>query len=129
MAGSSLPPQVGCVRRQQSGAKLSRCVPAPRRGAGAPMPIIQNRWLMLAVLFVARTAMALQFQTVASSGPFLIDALGIDFAALGLLIGLYMLPGVAIALPGGVLGQRFGAKAVVLAGLAMMAVGGAIMGF
>ena len=33
---------------------------------------------MLAVLFLARTAMALQFQTVASTGPFLIDALAID---------------------------------------------------
>ncbi len=84
---------------------------------------------MLAVLFVARTAMALQFQTVASTGPFLIDALAIDFASLGALIGLFMLPGVVIALPGGMLGQRFGAKRVVLVGLALMAVGGAMMGF
>jgi predicted MFS family arabinose efflux permease len=83
---------------------------------------------MLAVLFVARTAMALQFQTVASTGPFLIDALAIDYASLGLLIGLYMLPGVVIALPGGVLGQRFGAKRVVLAGLALMVIGGLMMG-
>lgn len=83
---------------------------------------------MLAVLFVARTAMALQFQTVASAGPFLIDALAIDFASLGALIGLFMLPGVVIALPGGMLGQRFGARRVVLVGLALMAVGGAVMG-
>jgi len=87
-----------------------------------------NRWLMLAVLFLARTAMALQFQTVASVRPFLMDALAIDFASLGALIGLYMLPGIAIALPGGMLGQRFGAKRVVLAGLALMAIGGVVMG-
>ena len=87
-----------------------------------------NRWLMLAVLFLARTAMALQFQTVGSVGPFLMDALAIDFASLGALIGLYMLPGIAIALPGGMLGQRFGAKRVVLAGLALMAIGGVMMG-
>jgi hypothetical protein len=87
-----------------------------------------NRWLMLAVLFLARTAMALQFQTVASVRPFLMDALAIDFASFGALIGLYMLPGVAIALPGGMLGQRFGAKRVVLAGLALMALGGVVMG-
>ena len=92
------------------------------------MPVIQNRWLMLAVLFAARTAVALQFQTVASTGPFLIDALSIDFATLGALIGLYMLPGVVIALPGGVLGQKFGAKRVVLLGLGLMAIGGALMG-
>jgi cyanate permease len=90
--------------------------------------IIQNRWMMLAVLFLARTAMALQFQTVASTGPFLIEALAIDFASIGILIGLYMLPGVVIALPGGVLGQRFGAKRVVLIGLVLMAIGGAVMG-
>jgi predicted MFS family arabinose efflux permease len=92
------------------------------------MALFQNRWVMLAVLFVARTAMALQFQTVASTGPFLIEALAIDFASLGALIGLYMLPGVVIALPGGMLGQRFGAKHVVLVGLALMAIGGTLMG-
>ena len=47
-----------------------------------------NRWLMLAVLFLARTAIALQFQTVASVRPFLMDALAIDFASIGALIGL-----------------------------------------
>ena len=94
------------------------------------MAAMENRWLMLAVLFLARTAMALQFQTVASVGPFLMRrALAIDFAALGALIGLYMLPGIVIALPGGLLGQRFGAKRVLLVGLALMAVGGALMGF
>src|SRR5882757_7033848 len=100
--------------------------PQDHGAAGFPsMPSIQKHWLMLAVLFLARTTMALQFQTVASTGPFLLDALGIDFAALGALIGLYMLPGVVIALPGGLFGQRFGAKRVVLAGLVLMALGAA----
>jgi cyanate permease len=83
---------------------------------------------MLSVLFLARTAIAYQFQTVASDGPFLMDGLGIGFAQLGTLIGLYMLPGIVIALPGGILGQRFGVKSVVLTGLALMAVGGLLMG-
>jgi cyanate permease len=83
---------------------------------------------MLSVLFLARTAMAYQFQTVASDGPFLIDGLGIGFAQLGTLIGLYMLPGIVIALPGGMLGQRFGVKTIALTGLALMAVGGVLMG-
>ena len=107
----------------------SPCNPAPTSSEklGREIVVIENRWVMLAVLFVARTAMALQFQTVASTGPFLIDGLAIDYASLGLLIGLYMLPGIVIALPGGVLGQRFGAKRVVLAGLTLMAIGGLIM--
>lgn len=89
---------------------------------------IPARWQMLFVLFLARTAMAYQFQTVASDGPFLIDSLGIGFAQLGTLIGLYMLPGIVIALPGGMLGQRFGVKRVVLIGLALMAAGGVLTG-
>jgi len=88
----------------------------------------RERWLILFVLFVARTALALQFQGAASAGPFLIAALGIDFASIGLLIGLHSLPGVAIAIPGGVIGQRFGAKRVALIGLALMALGGIVMG-
>jgi predicted MFS family arabinose efflux permease len=83
---------------------------------------------MLLVLFVARTVMAFQFQSVASTAPFLIDAFAIEFAHLGTLIGLYMLPGILIALPGGMLGQRFGARNLVLAGLLLMALGGALVG-
>jgi predicted MFS family arabinose efflux permease len=83
---------------------------------------------MLLVLFIARTAMACQFQSVASTAPFLVDAFAIDFAQLGTLIGLYMLPGIFIALPGGLLAQRFGAKNLVLIGLFLMALGGALMG-
>jgi MFS family permease len=87
-----------------------------------------SRWLILLVLFIARTAMACQFQTVASTGPFLVESFAIDFAWLGTLIGLYMLPGIFIALPGGMLGQRFGARNLVLVGLLLMASGGALMG-
>jgi cyanate permease len=89
---------------------------------------VPDRWRMLFVLFLARTAMAYQFQTVPSDGPFLIDNLGLGFAQLGTLIGLYMLPGIVIALPGGMLAQRFGAERVVLSGLVLMVLGGAMMG-
>ncbi len=87
-----------------------------------------RRWLILFVLFIARTVMGCQFQTVGSTAPFLSDAFAVDFTQIGTLIGLYMLPGIVIALPGGVLGQRFGAKRMVLAGLVLMALGGAAMG-
>src|SRR5712671_2636616 len=83
---------------------------------------------MLVVLFLARTAMAYQFQTVPSAGPFLIENLGLDFAQLGTLIGLYMLPGIVIALPGGMLARQLGAERMVWSGLVLMALGGALMG-
>jgi len=83
---------------------------------------------MLAVLFTARTTMGFQFQTVASISPIMVDALAIDYAELGALIGFYMLPGIIFALPGGILGRRYGDGNMVLLGLVTMGVGGLIMG-
>jgi len=80
-----------------------------------------SRWHILTVLFLVRTAMGYQFQSAAALSPYLRDALSIDFVALGTLIGAYMLPGIIVALPGGLLDNRFGDRRVTFAGLAMMA--------
>lgn len=80
------------------------------------------------MLAFARIAMGFQFQAVASVAPFLIEDFGIDYASVGTLIGLYLLPGLVLALPGGFLGRRFGEKRLVLGGLALMAIGGAVSG-
>lgn len=85
-----------------------------------------NRWVMLLVLFLARTAMGFQFQSVASVSPLLVRDLAIDLALFGTLIGAWMLPGVLIAIPGGMLGGRFGDKRVALFGLALMVIGSAV---
>ena len=85
-----------------------------------------NRWVILAVLVLARTAMGYQFQSIGSLSPLLIYEFGIDFAALGALIGFFMLPGIVISLPGGILGNWLGDKRVALAGLALMIAGGLI---
>ena len=87
-----------------------------------------NRWFILGILVLARTAVGFQFQSVAAVGPLLIDELSIDYTTLGLVFGLYMLPGIVIAFPGGLLGQRFGDKRVVLVGLSLMTLGGISMG-
>jgi MFS family permease len=68
--------------------------------------------------------MGFQFQSVAALAPLLARDLGLDKSQLGWLIGLYLLPGVAFALPGGLLGRRFGDKRMVAAGLLLMALGG-----
>lgn len=72
--------------------------------------------------------MGFQFQSVASVSPFLIHDLGLNYAQIGTLIGLFMLPGVFIALPGGFLGKRYGDKRVCGTGLVLMVVGGLILG-
>ena len=71
--------------------------------------------------------MGFQFQSIAALGPVFTAGSGISYTELGLLIGIYLLPGMFFAIPGGWLGKRFGDKRVVLAGLAMMTVGGAVL--
>jgi MFS family permease len=90
------------------------------------MPGMANRWMVLALVFLTRSSMGFQFQSVASVAPLLIADLGLSYAQLGTLIGLYMLPGALFALPGGLIGQRLGERRVVVAGLALMVAGGVL---
>jgi predicted MFS family arabinose efflux permease len=85
------------------------------------------RWWILAVLFLARTCMALEFQVLGAVAPLASPALGLDHAAMGQLLGLYWLPGIFLAFPAGLLGQRFGMKRLALGSLALMAVGGLVV--
>jgi len=88
---------------------------------------LRNRWGILAVLFTVRLSMAFQFQSVAAVAPLLGREFGVGLADIGLLIGLYFAPGIALALPGGAIGQRFGDKATVLAALVLMLIGSIAM--
>ena len=84
---------------------------------------MRNRWGMLAVLFMVRLTMAFQFQSVAAVAPLLGREFGVGLADIGILIGLYFAPGVALALPGGAIGQRLGDKTTVLVALLLMLTG------
>jgi len=84
---------------------------------------LRNRWGTLAVLFLVRLAMPLQFQSVGAVAPLLGSNFGMSLADIGLVIGLYFTPGIALALAGGGLGQRFGDKRTVVAGLILMLIG------
>jgi MFS family permease len=88
-----------------------------------------RRWAMLLVVFFTRTSLGFQFQSIAALTPFLLAAFDLSYAQVGLLMGLFMLPGVVFALPGGLLGQRFGSLRVVVAGLGLMVVGGTIIAY
>jgi cyanate permease len=89
------------------------------------MRVMAPRWRALLLLAGARISMGFQFQSLAAVSPELMGDLGIGYAELGTLIGLYFVPGVAIALPGAALGRRFGDTRVVTLGLVLMAAGGA----
>jgi predicted MFS family arabinose efflux permease len=83
-----------------------------------------RRWIILAILFAARAATGFQFQSVGSVGNLLIQDLGLNYAQIGVLLGAYLLPGIVVAFPAGLLGQRVRAKSLGLAGLALMTVSG-----
>jgi predicted MFS family arabinose efflux permease len=86
-----------------------------------------GRWTALALLCLMRVSVAAQFQAVGAIGPLLVHALGVNYAVLGTLIGLYMVPGIVMALPGGMLANRLGARRAALLGLMLMGGGGLSM--
>ena len=86
--------------------------------------LLLSRWFALGLILLARISMAMQFQSVAPVAPLLIADLALSYTQIGLLIGLYLLPGTVLALPGGLLGERFGNRRVVLWALALMVGGG-----
>src|SRR5271165_6666775 len=88
---------------------------------------MNRRWLILVVLFLARTAMGFQYQTIGSIAPALIGELRIGFTGIGTLIGLYHISGVFLSLPSGLIIRRVGDKTLCAAGLAAMAGGGLII--
>ena len=90
---------------------------AARVGLGA--------WGILIAIAIARFAFGYQLQTVASLGPELTATFHLSFAALGSLVGAYMLPGIFAALAWGFLAQMIGDRALLGGGIVLMALGSA----
>ena len=90
------------------------------------LPDSHARWWILALLFVCRTGLGLQFQTLGSVSDPLVSSLGFSYVEIGTLIGLFMLPGLVLALPAGYLGRYLSDRALVGLALACLAVGGVI---
>ena len=87
---------------------------------------MDRKWIILAVLTLARTAMGYQFQSISAVSVSLNLDIGLSHALIGTLIGLYLFPGIVVSIPGGWLGQKFGDKRVVVTALALMAFGGGL---
>ena len=94
------------------------------------MPVFRpdERWVVLGVLTFARMSMGFQFQSVGAVSVPLMARLGISSTELGILVGLFSLPGMVLALPGGLLGERFGDRRIVLVALVLMTVGSSLIG-
>ncbi len=83
------------------------------------------RWCILSLLFLARIGLGFQFQTVASVGNDLVVAFGLNYVDIGFLIGLFMAPGLVLAIPAGYWGRYVSDRVMVVFGLSALAAGGA----
>lgn len=87
------------------------------------------RWIMLLVLFLVRLAMGYQFQSVASVSSHLVNELGFSYAEVGTLIGFFLLPGIVIAIPSGLMTRATTDKILLMAGAVAMIAGALVMAF
>jgi MFS family permease len=88
---------------------------------------VAERWGVLAVVSLARVSMGLHLQVVAAVAPFLMADLGLGYGEVGTLIGLFLLPGVALAVPGGLVSRRFGDKRTLLGTVVLLGLGTALL--
>ena len=72
--------------------------------------------------------MGFQYQTVASIAASLRHELGLSLNQIGVLIGAYFIFGIILALAGGVIALKIGARRGAIFGLLLMAVGGLLAG-
>lgn len=89
---------------------------------------METRWRILAILFVTRIGLGFQFQTLGSVSNDLISAFGLDYADTGTLVGLFMLPGLFLAIPAGFSGRYFSDRVLCSLGMLALAFGGLASG-
>lgn len=82
---------------------------------------LTNRWVALGLLFLVGLTAPMQFQAVAALAPFLIADAGLTYTDVGVLSGLFMLPGVVLAAPIGPLSAWLGDRLTLILGISLMA--------
>ena len=88
--------------------------------------LIDKRWLILFLLFFARISLGFQFQTMGSVSSQIIDELSFNYTQIGSLIGLFMVPGLFLAIPAGLTGNFLSDKSIIGLGLISLSLGGGI---
>ncbi len=84
------------------------------------------RWFILTLLFFARIGLGFQFQTLGSVADELTARLGLNYTEIGTLIGLFMVPGMILALPAGFAGRFMSDRFFIGLGLIALAAGGGL---
>lgn len=94
---------------------------SPSRDVVAPYA-----WVILGVVYLASIIAPLNQFKIPPIMPVLIDVFGLDLTQAGLLMSIIAVVGLFLALPAGILLQRFGARALGVFALGCMALGSAI---
>jgi MFS family permease len=84
------------------------------------------RWRFLALLVAARIGLGFQFQTMGSVGGNVSAVFGLSNVQIGMMIGLFMAPGLFLALPAGFSGRFVSDRILAGLGLGALALGGAV---
>lgn len=87
---------------------------------------ISTRWKILLVLFLARTGLGFQFQTLGSVSPQLTEALSLSYTQIGTLIGLFTVAGIFLSIPVGMALRLTTERVLSALGLLLLACGGLI---
>ncbi len=81
---------------------------------------LTNRWAVLGLMFLIGVSLPMQLQAVPALAPFIVAEAGLTYTDIGALTGLFMFPGIFLAVPGGLLADRIGEKLTLTIGLAVM---------
>ncbi len=96
--------------------------------AGRRRILPSSRWVVLAIVFLARICVGFQFIAVAAQMPQLRADLDFDYSQIGILLGVFMIAGALLSLPSGMIANRLGDRRTIQIGLAALIAGGLIMG-
>ncbi len=86
-----------------------------------------SRWWILGLIHFAMLAFAVTLQMIPPILGTLVNTLGMSHTQAGALMGLFTLPGIFLALPGGYLSDLMGTRRVGLVALALMTAGTFVM--
>ena len=93
--------------------------------AAGPNPV--SRWWILFLVHLSILAFALNLQMIPPLIPKLVSEAGMSHTGAGILMGLFTLPGIFLAIPGGRIADLIGPRSVALWSLALLTCGAFLM--
>ncbi len=96
-------------------------------GTSHPVPAPVSRWWILALVHLSVMGFALNLQMVPPLVPRLVSEMGLTHTGVGVLMGLFTLPGIFLAIPGGRVADALGPRGVAMWSLALLSVGAFLM--